>query len=221
MADLRYINRLATQWCNTRKRIRHAFRLGCDSIDGSGFSRWPDERLPQALRWLAVLHGTPPLPSRPAVRDFLHLGTAAPSLLDGTGLVVQSVAERQGRYQVLARLAYEPERCPGCGIDGLASGLVYRHGVLTRWLYGLPRKNKPVAVRIDRQRYRCRSCGKTFLQPLASVPGRGALSQALEAFILDQSQSMPCTAIARTVGVHEKTIRNLLADSQATRTCPP
>ena len=43
--------------CNTRKRFRHAFALGCDSVDGSGFSRWPDQRVPLALRWMADLHG--------------------------------------------------------------------------------------------------------------------------------------------------------------------
>jgi hypothetical protein len=27
---------------NTKQRFRYAFELGCDSVDGSGFSRWPD-----------------------------------------------------------------------------------------------------------------------------------------------------------------------------------
>jgi hypothetical protein len=30
---------------NTRKRIRYAAGVGCDSCDGSGFSRWPDKRI--------------------------------------------------------------------------------------------------------------------------------------------------------------------------------
>jgi hypothetical protein len=37
---------------NSRKRIRTAFDFRCDSIDGSGFSRWPDIRLPKGLRWI-------------------------------------------------------------------------------------------------------------------------------------------------------------------------
>ncbi len=38
--------------CNTRQRIRLAASWGCDSVDGSGFSRWPDARIPKGLRWI-------------------------------------------------------------------------------------------------------------------------------------------------------------------------
>ncbi len=37
---------------NTRTRIRVAYSWGCDSVDGSGFSRWPDARIPKGLRWI-------------------------------------------------------------------------------------------------------------------------------------------------------------------------
>jgi len=37
---------------NTRQRIRLAYAWACDSIDGSGFSRWPDIRIPKGLRWI-------------------------------------------------------------------------------------------------------------------------------------------------------------------------
>jgi hypothetical protein len=37
---------------NSRRRIGHAAVIGCDSIDGSCFSRWPDTKIPRALRWL-------------------------------------------------------------------------------------------------------------------------------------------------------------------------
>jgi hypothetical protein len=37
---------------NTKKRFRHMAEIGCDSVDGSGFSRWPDARIPMAERWL-------------------------------------------------------------------------------------------------------------------------------------------------------------------------
>ncbi len=199
--------------CNTRKRMRHAFRLGCDSIDGSGFSRWPDERLPLALRWLAGLHGTSPPPRRTAIRAFLEASTAnRPNLLHHPAIVIDSVTERHGRFQVHARLAGEPEHCPACGADGLASGSVYRHGTTSRLLVDVPREGKPVALRLERQRYRCRCCGRTFLQPVVGVPDQGMLTQALQDFIIAQASSMSATAIARAVGVHEKTIRNLLAD---------
>jgi hypothetical protein len=44
---------------NTLRRMRWAFEHGCDSVDGSGFSTWPDTRIPRALAWLAHLHEQP------------------------------------------------------------------------------------------------------------------------------------------------------------------
>lgn len=37
---------------NSLRRIRLAAAFGCDSIDGSGFSMFPDARLPKGLRWV-------------------------------------------------------------------------------------------------------------------------------------------------------------------------
>lgn len=37
---------------NSRERIRLAASWGCDSVDGSGFSRWPDQRIPKGLHWI-------------------------------------------------------------------------------------------------------------------------------------------------------------------------
>lgn len=41
---------------NSNKRIEYAFELGCDSIDGSGYSMFPDKRIPNALHFLCDLH---------------------------------------------------------------------------------------------------------------------------------------------------------------------
>lgn len=37
---------------NSRRRLRYASRIGCDSIDGSGFSKWPATLLPRAAQWI-------------------------------------------------------------------------------------------------------------------------------------------------------------------------
>jgi hypothetical protein len=39
---------------NSKRRLAHLARWGCvDSVDGSSFSRWPDTRIPAALRWIS------------------------------------------------------------------------------------------------------------------------------------------------------------------------
>lgn len=40
---------------NSMKRRRHAFELGCDSIDGRSYSAWPDRRIPEALQQIDYL----------------------------------------------------------------------------------------------------------------------------------------------------------------------
>lgn len=46
---------------NTRQRFRYAWEVGCDSVDGSGFSRFPDTRIPMALRWMEEIERQPSL----------------------------------------------------------------------------------------------------------------------------------------------------------------
>jgi hypothetical protein len=45
------------KWChmgrvNSRRRLWYALDIGVDSIDGSGFSKWPAVRLPLVIRWI-------------------------------------------------------------------------------------------------------------------------------------------------------------------------
>jgi hypothetical protein len=46
---------------NSRRRLRHMATIGCDSCDGSGFSRFPDRDIPSALRWLEEIDRQPSL----------------------------------------------------------------------------------------------------------------------------------------------------------------
>lgn len=41
---------------NTRRRLRIAFDAGADSVDGTGWSKWPDKYLKRDLPFLAGLH---------------------------------------------------------------------------------------------------------------------------------------------------------------------
>ncbi len=46
---------------NTFRRMRWAAECGCDTIDGSGFSAWPDTRIPKALSYLKQLASEKPM----------------------------------------------------------------------------------------------------------------------------------------------------------------
>lgn len=44
---------------NTRRRYRYSVELGCDSVDGTFFSRWPDIAAALADRWISELQAQP------------------------------------------------------------------------------------------------------------------------------------------------------------------
>jgi hypothetical protein len=37
---------------NTLKRVKHAARIGCDSFDGTTFSKWSDKYIPKGIAWV-------------------------------------------------------------------------------------------------------------------------------------------------------------------------
>jgi len=56
-ADLARIAKQNRKWVhmgrvNTKRRFRHADRIGCDSVDGTFFSKWPDHAIPKGLAWM-------------------------------------------------------------------------------------------------------------------------------------------------------------------------
>lgn len=53
---------------NSQSRFAYARAIGCDSVDGSSFSRWRDRWLPEALKWHRA-----------------HLQLRLPMLLNGPG----------------------------------------------------------------------------------------------------------------------------------------
>lgn len=202
--------------CNTRPRFCHAFRLGCDSIDGSGISRWPDERIPTALRWLAELHGTdaPDGGHRNLAHRFRQASAAeGRSLRDQDGWRIDAVTQTATGYLVRARYAPEPLRCPCGGVADLPAGAFARHGRRGRVVRDVPRHGQAVRIVVERQRYRCRVCGHTFLQPLPGLSGQGALSENVAKCLRRQAATQSRLRVARAAGVDEKTVRNLLGRS--------
>lgn len=41
---------------NSQKRLRYAYQLGCDSVDGTGYSKYNKKELLKALQYVEVLH---------------------------------------------------------------------------------------------------------------------------------------------------------------------
>jgi hypothetical protein len=201
--------------CNLHRRLRHAYAIGCDSVDGSSFSRWPDHHIPRAVHWMAGIHDSAaaePQYDNPARRTALPLARQVGSQwLDLPGWVVDKAHRLRAAYRLSAHYSPEPRHCLRCGAGRLLARGLRRHGAKQQQFRDLPQKGKPVVLVVNRFRYRCLACQRTFLQPLPDmVPGR-SLTQRLLDYVLEHSATRSCSAIAREIGVDEKTARNLVA----------
>jgi len=46
---------------NSFKRVHHAIRIGCDSLDGTTFTKWSDKYIPLGIAWVERAHREPHL----------------------------------------------------------------------------------------------------------------------------------------------------------------
>ncbi|MGO8489797.1 transposase [Rhizobium ruizarguesonis] len=109
---------------------------------------------------------------------------------------------------VFASYDVEPEACPKCG----SPGQFVRHGRKWTDYVEVPVRGKKTTLTVDVRRYRCKSCGQTFLQPLPDMaPGR-KMTRRCRDYIISQSLVRPVQHVARDVGVDEKTCRAVLQE---------
>jgi hypothetical protein len=192
--------------CNTKKRFRHAYQLGCDSVDGSGFSRWPDQRIPAAIRWLQELHGDSSRSEMEATDAGFFRGGLGDGVWGGPGWTFERVTVSQGEYEVHARYHVEPGECPQCRRAAPEGTQLYRHGMKVGRVRDVPRHGRPVLVVVTRTRFRCRACGHIFAPRPSGVHPRCRLTAAAVAQITDGAPAGP---LARRLGVDGRTVRRV------------
>lgn len=100
-----------------------------------------------------------------------------------------------------------PERCPECGFDKL-----YKHSSRKQLGMDLPIRLKRVGLQLNRRRYKCCKCNSTFWERLISVDEKRSMIRRLIKFIENQSMSKTFVEVAESVGVDEKTVRNVFKD---------
>lgn len=184
--------------CNTKRRFRHAYQLGCDSVDGSGLSRWPDQQVPLALRWPRDLHGDADAPAEAGGAFFR--GGLGGTLFDRPGWAVVRVEGGPAGYMVHARFTAEPTSWPGCGRVAPDGTRLYRHGAKVTRVRDEPRHARPVLVALTRGRFRCGARGRTFAPPADGVGPGARLTDAALGLIAGGWADAPAAWAARHVG---------------------
>lgn len=122
--------------------------------------------------------------------------------------IVMSLEESDHNYQVSAAYTVQPPACVHCGTVGMLD----RFGKKRHTFLDLPSHGKRTGILVDHQRYRCKSCGRTFLQPLPDMDEKRLMTKRLLAYIQQESLRYTFVYVADQVGVDEKTVRNIFRD---------
>jgi len=118
---------------------------------------------------------------------------------------VQGHTEHDGVVKVQASFTVPMENCPKCGVVGR----LYRHGGKTVDYRDIPAFGKQMVIAADVGRYRCRDCGATSMQELPDMDSRRRMTKRCLAHIQEQGITQTFSAIAREIGIDEKTVRNI------------
>lgn len=94
--------------------------------------------------------------------------------------------------------------CPYC-----LSVKLKNHAKKTIKLRDAPYGNKPVLLVIERIRFQCLSCNKTFFTPLSFIDDKRQATVSCVKSILNASFKQSFVYVAQTHGVDEKTVRNI------------
>lgn len=116
-------------------------------------------------------------------------------------------------YRITARPPESvPPVCPGCGVVGPK---LYKFGTLHPEFADVPHHGKPTVLIVERQRWRCRECGKTFLHPIEEIDESRMATKRLIEYVQKRSSEDTFSRIARDTGMHEKTVRNIVREFHA------
>lgn len=134
-------------------------------------------------------------------------------ILNMEGWRITSLADGETAYEVKAEYPLNAtEACPHCG----TIGQYVRFGVREQQFHDLPIHNKQTYILVQRQRLRCKACGKVFHQLLPHMDTKHSMTLRLVSYIQQRSMQQTFTSIAEEIGVDEKTVR-LIFSAEADR----
>lgn len=129
------------------------------------------------------------------------------SLLNLKGFHALSQREHEGRLEITVENRLKPQACPHCGFSQL-----YSHDKTEQVFLDTPMQGKPVILKTLRMRYKCRSCGKTFREPLEDIDDKRLMTSRLKEHIQKRAMRDTFAVVARKAGLDEKTIRHVFDD---------
>jgi transposase len=133
------------------------------------------------------------------------------NFLNWPNWVVASAVESDGwQDPIIVEASYLPilKRCPKC----TSGAPLYRHGTKVMDFADAPVRGHPVTIRVQVQRYRCRSCRATSLQPLPNMVDDRHMTRRCRQYLEKQVVKKSVAQLAEETGIGENTIRRAVAD---------
>lgn len=127
--------------------------------------------------------------------------------LDGW-TVLSKTTDPEGHDLLEAEYRPQPEACQKCG----SIGHLYKHDTKVVTYTDSPIRGAPAKLQAKVQRYRCRDCGETFLQPLGGILTDRRMTERCAALVRAWCLRDTFVRIAEQIGCDDKTIRNLAGE---------
>lgn len=129
------------------------------------------------------------------------------NILDIAGLeILADLPNEYDRYFKVKTLA-DSTNCRHCCAG--ASELT-RCGVHKQCYYDLPLRGQRVVIEIQRQRWKCKACGKSFYESLSWVDDKRRITRRLKLYVEKWASKRTFADVASEVGMAENTVRNIL-----------
>jgi transposase len=111
-------------------------------------------------------------------------------------VTVSRIEEKNDRdYHVYAIPSSEPQSCLGC-----ESTALYGHGTKTTLYMDMPMHGHRVGILLKRKRYKCRSCGITFVQRCDDINDKHRATNRLVSYVenhgLTKTAAVTCKRLA-------------------------
>lgn len=133
-----------------------------------------------------------------------------PDLLNLPSYRLLQVEDTDGDYHIKAETVSPPEWCVHCSSKALVG-----FGRRENWIRDLPIHGKRVELSVDTRRFRCKSCRRTFYEPLPDVDPKRSMTVRLKDWLGKKSLRHSFTHLAEETGVGNSTIRMVFDDYSA------
>lgn len=123
--------------------------------------------------------------------------------LDGWEVVSRKTSAKYIELNV--KFLNSPDSCTKCG-----SREFNKHGPKSITYIDAPHNGKKVILNAVVNRYKCKECLKTFIQPVSGIYGGSRMTERCIEYVHLNYMDDTYLALANKIGVDDKTIRNIV-----------